>query len=55
MRNKILSYAALAFVLFFVLTNPAGAAGSAKHIGAGMARAATSVGAFFSALTGGGQ
>ena len=55
MRQKIFGYAALAFLLYFVLTNPSGAAASAKHIGSGLASAATSVGAFFTALTGGGH
>jgi hypothetical protein len=54
-KHKFLGYVALAFVLFFVIKNPSGAAVTANHLGAGLANAATSVGTFFAALTGGGR
>ncbi|GII26513.1 hypothetical protein [Planosporangium mesophilum] len=55
MKHKFLGYVALAFVLFFIITNPTGAAGTANHLGAGLASAATSLGDFFTALTAGGR
>ncbi|MDT5115217.1 MAG: hypothetical protein QOE30_956 [Mycobacterium sp.] len=54
MKHKLLGYVALAFVAFFIIKNPSGAAASANNIGSGLASAATAVGEFFTALTGGG-
>jgi hypothetical protein len=53
--KKFLGYVAAAFVVFFILKNPSGAAGTFSHIGAGLASAAGSVGDFFTALVGGGR
>jgi hypothetical protein len=55
MGKKLLGWIAVAFGVFFVLKNPAGAAATANHIGAGLGAAATSVAAFFTALVGGGR
>jgi hypothetical protein len=54
-KHKFLGYILLAFCVYFVISNPSGAAGTAQHIGAGLASAASSIGDFFSALTGGGR
>ncbi len=54
MGKKILGWLLLAFLLFFILRNPSGAAATATHIGSGLASAATSLGQFFTAVTGGG-
>jgi len=42
------------FVVFFIVKNPSGAAATAGHLGDKLAAAATSVGDFFTAITGGG-
>jgi hypothetical protein len=54
-KHKILTYAAIAFVLFLIISNPTSAATTAHHIGSGLASAATSFGDFLGALTGGGR
>lgn len=54
MKHKLLGYVALAFVAFFIIKNPSGAAMSASNLGSMLAGAATSVGQFFTALTSGG-
>jgi hypothetical protein len=54
MPKKILTWALLAFLVFYVLTNPAGAAATARHIGTGLAHVGTSAGQFLSSVTGGG-
>ncbi|WP_188116152.1 hypothetical protein [Salinispora cortesiana] len=46
--RKILGWAVLAFVAFYVISNPADAAGMVRQVAAG-------VGEFASALAGGGQ
>jgi hypothetical protein len=53
--KKILGWAVLAFVAFYVLRNPTGAAATARHIGTGLAGVGTAAGQFLSALTGGGH
>ena len=55
MVKKILGWALLAFVAFFVLKNPPAAAATARHIASGLASVGTSLGEFFTALTGGGH
>jgi hypothetical protein len=54
MGKKILGYVLVAFLAFYVLKNPTGAATTARHIGSGLANLATSLGEFMSAVTGGG-
>jgi hypothetical protein len=54
MVKKILTWALLAWLAFYVLTNPTGAAATARHIGAGLAHVGTSAGQFLSSVTGGG-
>jgi hypothetical protein len=51
MKHKILGWIALAFVVLYVMQNPAGAARTAKSIGGGLAAAADSLGAFLTSLT----
>ncbi len=53
MLRKLLGYVVIAFVVYYIIKNPAGAATTGKHIGAGMASAASSVGTFLGALLGG--
>jgi hypothetical protein len=53
-KHKLLGYVALAFVAFFIIKNPSGAAASASNIGSMLSDAATAVGQFFAALTSGG-
>jgi hypothetical protein len=53
-KHKFWTWVAIAFAVFFIVKNPAGAAATAAHIGAGLASAATSVGNFVTYLTGGG-
>jgi hypothetical protein len=52
-RHKLLTYGVLAFVLFYVITNPSAAAATAGRLGTGLARAAGAVGDFLAAVTGG--
>jgi hypothetical protein len=52
-KHKFWGYVTLAFVVFFIVKNPTGAALTAQHLGAGLAGAATSVGNFFTAVSGG--
>ena len=54
MKHKIWGYLALAFVAFFILSNPSHAADTASTIGGRLAAAATSMGEFFTALAEGG-
>ena len=54
MKHKIWTGVAVAFLVFFIVKNPIGAASTAGHIGDKLASVATSVGDFFTALTGGG-
>jgi hypothetical protein len=53
-KHKLLTYAAIAFVVFLIVSNPTSAATTAHHIGSGLADAATSFGDFLGALTSGG-
>jgi hypothetical protein len=55
MLKKILGWLAIAFLAYYVVKNPSGAAATAHHIGTGLASAAGSLGDFFTALVGGGQ
>jgi hypothetical protein len=55
MKHKLLGYILIAFCVYFVISNPTGAAGTTRHIGARLASAASNVGDFFSALTDGGR
>ncbi|GII20849.1 hypothetical protein [Planosporangium mesophilum] len=55
MKHKFLGYLLLAFVLFFVVSNPTHAAATAQNLGGTLAHVGTSLGDFFTALTGGGH
>jgi hypothetical protein len=55
MLKKVLGWALLAFIAFFVLSNPSGAATAARHLAAGLASAGTSLGRFFTTVTSGGH
>lgn len=55
MTKKLIGWALLAFVAFFVFSNPPGAASTARHVASALASAGTSLGEFFTALTGGGH
>ncbi len=48
--KTILGYAAIAFILFFVIKDPTGAAHVATNIGNFLASAARGIAAFFSSL-----
>jgi hypothetical protein len=50
--KKILPWAILLLVLFFIVRNPAGAATTAKEIGSGLGTIADGIGRFFSNLVG---
>jgi uncharacterized membrane protein len=54
-KHKLLGNIGLAFVLFFIVRNPVGAAATANHLGSGLASGASSIGDFFTALFGGGH
>ncbi|HLL66814.1 MAG TPA: hypothetical protein VK453_13910 [Micromonosporaceae bacterium] len=51
MGRKLLGYAVLAFIVFYVFSNPTGAAQSTRSLAAGLASAGDSVVAFLAALT----
>jgi hypothetical protein len=53
--KKILGWALLAFLAFYVLKNPTGAAATARHLAAALSSAGTAAGQFLSAVTGGGH
>lgn len=53
MKHKLLTLVAIAFLVFFVVSNPFGAAHTASGIGSGLAKVGTAFGDFFTALTGG--
>jgi hypothetical protein len=53
-KHKILTWVAIAFVVFMVWKNPAGAATTAQHLGSTLADVASAFGDFFTHLTGGG-
>lgn len=48
--KKILGFVAIALVVFFIITQPAGAAGSIQNIGNILYNAAQSVTSFFTQL-----
>ena len=50
MLKKILPWAVLALVLFYVIRNPSGAANSVRSLGSGLASAADAIGQFFTSL-----
>jgi hypothetical protein len=50
--KKILPWVVVAFVLFFIVRNPHGAATTGHRIGAGIASAAGAVADFFTSLVG---
>jgi hypothetical protein len=54
-KHKIWMWIAIAFVVFFVVRNPHGAAATAGNIGAGLARVGAAFGDFFTSVTGGGR
>lgn len=51
MLKKVLQWALLAFVLWWIVTQPTGAAAFARSAGSWLATAATGAGHFLSALT----
>ena len=53
MLKKILPWAVLAVVLFYVIRNPTGAAASVRGLGSGLASAADAIGRFFTSLANG--
>jgi hypothetical protein len=50
MVKKVLGWAAIAFLVFYVVRNPTGAAATARSIGAGLGSVAVSIGDFFGSL-----
>jgi len=50
MLKKILPWAVLALVLFYVIRNPSGAAASVRSLGSGIASGADAIGRFFNSL-----
>ena len=48
--KKILPWAVVALVLFFIIRNPQGAATTGRHIGSEIASAAGAVASFFTSL-----
>ena len=50
MLKKILPWAVLILVLFFIVRNPSGAADFAHRLGRGLASAADAIGRFFTSL-----
>lgn len=52
MRHKLLTYAGLALLLFYIARNPAGAAATAVGLGARLADLASALGQFLTALIG---
>ena len=55
MKHKLLMYVVIAFVIFFVVKSPSGAASTASNIGTGLGTVGTAFGDFFTHLTGGGR
>ena len=55
MKHKVLFWVVVAFLLFFVVRNPHGAAATAHGIGTQTAVIASAVGDFFTSLVGGGH
>ena len=51
--KKILPWAILLLVLFFIVRNPTGAANSGRHLGSDLANIADAIGRFFTSLVGG--
>jgi hypothetical protein len=51
MRNKILTGVAVAFVIFYITSNPTGAAATAGSIGDWLAGAADAFGDFLTGVT----
>jgi hypothetical protein len=54
MKHKILLYGALAFALFFIVSNPPGAADTARGILDGLTQIGAGLGEFASSLASGG-
>ena len=52
MLKKLLTWALIAFVIYYVATQPVGAAAFAHHAGHGLQSAANSLGRFVSSLGG---
>jgi hypothetical protein len=52
--KKIVGLLAIALLIFFVITNPTGAAGSLQSVGATLQGWAESITTFFTSLVGGG-
>ena len=50
MGRRIAGYALLAFLLYMLVTNPTGAAGTVRTVLAGSSHVATALGAFVNAL-----
>ena len=50
MAKKILTYGAIAFLIFFIAYNPGSAAAVASAIGGGIAQIAQGFGEFFTSL-----
>ena len=48
--KKVILWVVLAFLVYFVVDNPSGAAATAKDVGAGLAEVASSIGVFLSEL-----
>ena len=48
--KKVLPWVVLALVLFLIVRNPHGTATTARHIGSGIASAATAIADFFTSL-----
>lgn len=51
MLKKVLGYALIAFIVFFIINNPAGAAESTKEILAGLEDAGTAFGDFLTRVS----
>lgn len=52
MLRKVLGFALVAFLVYFVVTNPAGASAAAHHVGAGLAAVAHGFSDFAGRLAG---
>ena len=51
--KKILPWAVLLLVLFFIVRNPTGAANFGRHLGSDLTTIADAIGRFFTSLVGG--
>lgn len=51
--KKILPWAILILVLFFIVRNPTGAANFGRHLGSDLAKIADAIGRFFASLVSG--